>query len=291
MEETMHIQPFYDPDTATVSYVVSDRASGQCAIIDPVLDYDPAAGATATTAADGIIAYVQASGLSVAWLLETHIHADHLTAAAYLKQRLGGRTGIGARITEVLEYWIPVFNTAGDTPADGAQFDHLFADDETFAIGDLSVRVMHTPGHTPACVSYLIGDAAFVGDTIFMPYMGTSRVDFPGGDAATLYRSIRKILALPDPTRIFTGHDYPPAGSEPAWQSSVAEQKATNILIHEHVSEERYIEMRHARDRRLDVPRLILPAIQVNLRAGTLGSPEDNGRQYIKIPLNLLGQA
>ena len=285
----MHIQPFYDPGTATISYVVSDPATGQCAIIDPVLDYDPASGTTATASADRIVAHVQASGLSVAWLLETHIHADHLTAAAYLQQRLGGKTGIGARIAEVLEHWIPVFNTANDTPADGSQFDHLFADGEAFTIGALTARVMHTPGHTPACVSYIIGDAVFVGDTIFMPYMGTSRTDFPGGDAATLYRSIRSILALPDATRLFTGHDYPPEGGEPAWQSSVAEQKETNILIHENVSEARYIEMRHERDRRLDVPRLLLPSIQVNLRAGALGDPEDNGRQYIKIPLNLFG--
>ncbi len=287
----MHIQPFYDPDTATISYVVSDPASGQCAIIDPVLDYDPASGTTATASADRIIDYVNASGLTVAWLLETHIHADHLTAAAYLKQRLGGKTGIGARIVEVLEHWVPVFNTAHDTPTDGSQFDHLFADDEAFAIGSLTARVIHTPGHTPACISYIIGDAAFVGDTIFMPYMGTSRTDFPGGNAATLYRSIRRILALPDATRLFTGHDYPPGGSQPAWQSTVAVQKETNILIHENVSESRYIEMRHERDKRLSVPRLILPSIQVNLRAGALGSPEDNGRQYIKIPLNLFGQA
>lgn len=287
----MHIQPFYDPVTATISYVVSDPDSGQCAIIDPVLDYDPAAGTTDTASADRIIAYVQDAGLTVAWLLETHIHADHLTAAAYLKQRLGGTTGIGARITEVLDYWIPVFNTAHDTPADGTQFDRLFQDGDAFTIGKLGVRVMHTPGHTPACISYIIGDAIFVGDTIFMPYMGTSRTDFPGGDAATLYRSIRKILALPETTRVFTGHDYPPQDGEPAWECTVGEQRETNILIHENVAETRYIEMRQERDHRLAVPRLILPSIQVNLRAGALGEPEENGRQYIKIPLNLFARA
>lgn len=284
----MQVQPFFDPDTATVSYVVSDPASGRCAIIDPVLDYDPASGSTGTASAERIVEYVQASGLTVAWLLETHIHADHLTATAYLKQRLGGVSGIGARIVEVLEHWIPVFNTGHDTPADGSQFDHLFADGEAFAIGGLQAEVMHTPGHTPACASYRIGDAVFVGDTIFMPYMGTSRADFPGGDAATLYRSIQRILALPDATRIFTGHDYPPEGREPAWESTVAEQKAHNVLIHAGVTEAQYIETRRRRDQSLDVPRLILPSIQVNLRAGHLGTPEDNGMAYLKIPLNAL---
>ncbi|HXH65109.1 MAG TPA: MBL fold metallo-hydrolase [Mariprofundaceae bacterium] len=287
-EAIIDIRAFFDQDTATVTYVVSDPASRRCAIIDPVLDYDSQAGVTATHSADEVAAYVEAAGLAVDWILETHIHADHLTAAAYLKERLGGNTGIGDRIVDVLAYWVPVFDTARDTPADGSQFDRLFADGERFAIGGLTVRVMHTPGHTPACVSYLIGDAVFVGDTLFMPYVGTSRTDFPDGDAATLYRSIHGILSLPDSTRIFTAHDYPPVGQAPAWESTVAGQKRDNIMIRDGISEAQYVERRRARDATLAVPRLILPSLQVNLRAGGLGQPNENGTQYIRIPLNVL---
>ncbi len=283
----MHIQAFFDKGTATVTYVVSDPVTRCCAIIDPVLDFDPQTGVMSTKSADLLIDYIEKSRLIVMWLLETHIHADHLTAAHYLQQRIGGETGISEKIIDVLKYWVPVFNTAEDTPVDGSQFDRLFKDGETFSVGSLTVKVMHTPGHTPACASYLIGKAIFVGDTIFMPYGGTSRADFPGGNAATLYRSIRKILSLPDETKIFTCHDYPPEEQNPAWESTVGEQKKRNIMIGEDVTEGQYVETRNRRDSTLSAPRLLLPSIQVNLRAGNLGKLEDNGTQYLKIPLKL----
>jgi len=283
----LHIQAFFDKGTATVTYVVSDPVTRCCAIIDPVLDFDPQTGVMSTKSADLLIDYIEKSRLIVMWLLETHIHADHLTAAHYLQQRIGGETGISEKIIDVLKYWVPVFNTAEDTPVDGSQFDRLFKDGETFSVGSLTVKVMHTPGHTPACASYLIGKAIFVGDTIFMPYGGTSRADFPGGNAATLYRSIRKILSLPDETKIFTCHDYPPEEQNPAWESTVGEQKKRNIMIGEDVTEGQYVETRNRRDSTLSAPRLLLPSIQVNLRAGNLGKLEDNGTQYLKIPLKL----
>lgn len=282
----MQIQPFFDKDTATVTYIVSDDATKACAIIDPVLDYDMAAGRTSTRSADTVLAYIQGNGLKVEWILETHIHADHLTGADYLKGKTGAKIGIGWKITEALAYWVPIFNTAHDTPLDGSQFDRHFKDGETFSIGKLAATALYTPGHTPVCMSYHIEGAVFVGDTIFMPYVGTSRTDFPGGSAATLYRSIRRILSLPDATRIFTCHDYPPEGSAPAWESTVGEQKKKNILINETVGEADYIRTREARDEGKPVPRLLLPSLQVNLRAGKLGAKEPNGRQYIKIPLN-----
>jgi glyoxylase-like metal-dependent hydrolase (beta-lactamase superfamily II) len=284
----LHIQAFFDKGTATITYVVSDPATRCCAIIDPVLDFDPQTGMTSTKSADLVIDYIEKSRLIVMWFLETHIHADHLTAAHYLQERCGGEIGISEKIVDVLKHWVPVFNTEDDTPVDGSQFDHLFKDEETFSVGSLTVKVMHTPGHTPACASYLIEDAIFVGDTLFMPYGGTSRADFPGGDAATLYRSIRKILSLPDETKIFTCHDYPPEGHNPAWESTVGEQKKRNIMIREDVTEGQYIEARTKRDSTLPAPRLLLPSIQVNLRAGDLGKMEDNGRtQYLKIPLKV----
>ena len=284
----MKIQPFFDKDTATVTYVISDPQTKRCAIIDPVLDYNPSSGTTATTSADRVIDYIKTSSLTVEWLLETHIHADHLTATSYLKGKLGGKSGVGEKIVDVLSYWVPVFNTAHDTPADGSQFDRLFKNGDRFNIGNIPATVMHTPGHTPSCISYHISDAIFVGDTLFMPYMGTARADFPGGDAATLYRSIQKILSLPDNTRIFTCHDYPPEGQPAAWESTVAQQKKDNTLINAQISEGEYIEKRKARDSKLPVPRLLLPALQVNMRAGKFGEPETNGTQYIKIPLNKL---
>ncbi len=283
----MHIEAFFDKATATITYIVSDPVTQRCAIIDPVLDFDPQAGAAMTKSADRLIDYISKSGLTVEWLLETHIHADHLTAAKYLKEKCGGKTGISEKIVDVLKHWVPVFNTQEDTPTDGSQFDRLFGDGETFSLGALAVKVMHTPGHTPACASYVIGDAVFVGDTIFMPYGGTSRADFPGGSAATLYHSIQKILSLPDETRIFTCHDYPPEGNEPAWESTVAEQKKKNIMIKEDVTEAQYIEVRTTRDGKLPVPRLLLPSIQVNLRAGDFGTAEENGTRYIKIPVRV----
>lgn len=263
----MHIEPFFDPATATVSYVVSDGKA--CAVIDSVLDYDDQAAKTSTASADRIVAYVREKNLKTAWVLDTHIHADHLTASSYVKEKLGGRTGIGKNITTVLAYWVPELKLEG-VPLDGSQFDKLFEDGETFAIGGLQAKVMFTPGHTPACACYIIGDAVFVGDTIFMPYAGTSRADFPGGDAKTLYRSIRKILALPDATRLFVCHDYPPKGEAPRWQTTVGEEKKHNIMIHDGVSEAEYAGKRSVRDKTLAPPRLIMPSLKANLRAGKI---------------------
>jgi glyoxylase-like metal-dependent hydrolase (beta-lactamase superfamily II) len=285
----MKIEHFFDKDTATFTYVVSDPKTSKCAIIDSVLDYDMNAGKTTTVSADKVIAYVKEQGLSVEWILETHAHADHLTASHYLREKLGGKIGIGEHIKEVLKFWVPLFNTAHDTSLDGSQFDHLFKDGEVFTIGSIEVKVMHTPGHTPACLTYLIEDTAFVGDTIFMPYVGTARTDFPGGSAQTLYQSIQKLLALPEATRIFTCHDYPPEGQSEGFLSTVADQKAKNSMVHDGVSEAEYVAARNAKDKGKAVPRLLLPSIQVNLRAGDLGKAESNGVQYIKIPLNKLG--
>jgi glyoxylase-like metal-dependent hydrolase (beta-lactamase superfamily II) len=282
----MKVEHFFDKNSATFTYVVSDPKTSQCAIIDSVLDYDIHAGQTSTDSADKVIAYVKENKLAVQWILETHAHADHLTASHYLREKLGGKIGIGEHIKEVLKFWVPLFNTAHDTPLDGSQFDHLFKDEETFNIGSIEVKVIHTPGHTPACVSYLVCDAAFVGDTIFMPYVGTARTDFPGGSARTLYRSIQKLLSLPESTRIFTCHDYPPQGQGVGYVSTVANQKAKNSMVHDGVSEAEYVVARNSKDIGKAVPRLLLPAIQVNLRAGDLGKAENNGVQYIKIPLN-----
>lgn len=282
----MHIHHFFDKDTATFTYVVNDESTQKCAIIDSVLDYDMNAGKTSNASADEIIAYVKENNLTVEWILETHAHADHLTASHYLKEKLGGKIGISEHIKDVLEFWVPLFNTAHDTPLDGSQFDHLFKDGEVFKIGTIEVKVMNTPGHTPACLSYIMGDAVFAGDTIFMPYVGTARTDFPGGSAQTLYHSIQKLLSLPENTKIYTCHDYPPEGKEVGYVSTVAEQKTKNTMVHEGVSEAEYVTARNAKDKGKAVPRLLLPSIQVNLRAGDLGKPENNGIQYIKVPLN-----
>lgn len=284
----MNIQHFYDKDTATFSYVVSDPASKQCAVIDPVMDYDMASGRASYASADTLIAYVKQQGFTVQWILETHVHADHLSAARYIKASLGGKIGIGERVKDVLSYWIPLFNIANDTPPDGSQFDYLFADGETFAIGSMSVRVLFTPGHTPACVSYIIGDAAFVGDALLMPEMGTGRTDFPGGSAKTHYQSLQKLFALPDSARVFICHDYPTEGRPAQCVATVAQQKASNIMAHVGVSEQEYITERNAKDVGKAVPRLLLPSLQVNLRAGDFGTPQSNGVQYIKIPVNKL---
>lgn len=284
----MKIQHFYDIDTATFTYVVSCETTKNCAIIDSVMGYDIFSGKTSTIPADKIINYVKENNLSVEWILETHAHADHLTASSFLKEKLGGKIAIGENIKEVIKFWAPIFNTTKDTPLDGSQFDHLFFDSEKFSIGNLEVKVIHTPGHTPACVSYLIGDCIFVGDTIFTPKMGTARTDFPGGSAKTLYHSIQKLLSLPNKTKIFIGHDYPESGKEPQFVCTVLEQKQHNILINETVSEEQYIEVRNKRDTGKAVPKLLLPSIQVNIRAGKFGSAEDNGVRYIKVPLDKL---
>lgn len=282
----MQINHFYDQDTATFTYILTDEASKKCAIIDSVMGYDIFSGRTSSAPSDKIIDYIKANNLSLEWILETHIHADHLTGASYIKQKLGGKIAIGKNITKVLDFWIPVFNSAKDTPKDASQFDHLFEDGEKFFVGKLEFTAMHTPGHTPACATYLVEDCAFVGDTIFVPKMGTARTDFPGGSAKILYNSIQKILALPDQTKIFVCHDYPEDGQEPQFQCSVLEQKQHNILINQNISEEKYIEVRDKRDAGMKVPKLLLPSLQVNLRAGKFGASEDNGVQYIKIPLN-----
>jgi len=281
------IRAFFDPETNTVTHVVSDPATRCAAIVDSVLDYDPKSGRTTHDSAERVIAYVREAGLTVEWLLETHAHADHLSAAPYLKAQVGGRIAIGAHIRAVQGLFARIFN-APDISGSGVEFDHLFEDGERFHIGELEVEVIHTPGHTPACLTYRIGHDAFVGDTLFMPDYGTARCDFPGGDAATLYRSIHKVLALPPDTRLHLCHDYPPEEREPAWVCTVADQRAHNIHVHDGVSEADFVALREARDQTLDMPRLILPSVQVNVRAGKLPPPEDNGVSYLKIPLNLL---
>lgn len=283
------IKAFFDRDTFTVSYVVSDPATSKAAIIDSVLDYDPKSGRTAHKSADAVIAYVREQGLDVDWVLETHVHADHLSAAPYLKAQLGGQLAIGVNIRAVQSVFGDVFNAEDAFRRDGSQFDHLFENDERFFIGELEARAMHTPGHTPACMTYVIGDAAFVGDTLFMPDFGTARCDFPGGDARTLYRSIQKIFALPDETRLFMCHDYKaPGRDEFAWESTVAEERASNIHVGGGVDEDSFVAMRERRDATLDMPNLILPSVQVNMRAGELPPAEDNGVHYLKIPFDAL---
>lgn len=282
------VQPFFDPATGTVSYVVHAPSGSACAIVDPVLDYDPKSGRTSTASAGRIAAFVREQGLSVAWILETHAHADHLSAAAWLRGELGGRIGVGRAITDVQEVFKGLFHLDDEFRADGSQFDHLFGDGERFRAGSLEFEAVSMPGHTPACMAYRVGDAVFVGDTLFMPDVGTARCDFPGGDARTLYRSVRKLLALPPQTRLFMCHDYPPAGREPQWESTVAAQRAGNIHIHDGVSEDDFVAMRTARDATLDMPNLILPSIQVNIRAGRLPPAEANGVAYLKIPVNAL---
>ena len=288
----LFVEGFFDPGTWTISYLVLDTRTLDCALIDSVLDYDPKSGRTRTTSADQLVARVQALGANVQWLLETHVHADHLSAAPYLKHKLGGRIAIGSQVTRVQHTFGKLFNAGSSFAHDGSQFDHLLADDETFAIGDLPVRAIHTPGHTPACMTYVVSDgaqsAAFVGDTLFMPDYGTARCDFPGGDARTLYRSIRKVLSLPAHTRLYMCHDYQPGGREVRFVSTVAEERAHNIHVREGTSEEAFVAMRSARDATLDMPVLMLPSVQVNMRAGHLPEPEDNGVSYIKIPLNAI---
>lgn len=282
------VRGFFDPDTFTVSYVVHDPATRAAAIIDPVLDFSQRDGRTATRSADRLLAHVAAEGLTLHWLLETHAHADHLSAAHYLHQQTGAPIVIGAAITAVQKGFGALFE-ADDVIPDGRAFGRLVADGDVLPLGDLTIAVLHTPGHTPACVTYGIGDAAFVGDTLFMPDYGTARADFPGGDAATLYRSIRRILALPDATRIFVGHDYLPAGrSEYRWETSVAAQRAGNIHVRDGVSEADFVAMRTARDASLPAPQLILPSLQVNIRAGAMPPPSPEGRIYLKLPVNAI---
>ena len=282
------VQAFHDEATFTITYVVSDPATGHAAIVDSVLDYDPASGRTSTESADKVINFVNTQQLDVQWILETHVHADHLTGAPYIRENVGGRTAIGADVSRVQKTFKRIFNLK-DLETDGSQFDQRFVDGDSFSIGELEASVIATPGHTPACVTYVIGDAAFVGDTLFMPDFGTARTDFPGGSARQLYESIRKILALPDDTRLFMCHDYKAASrDEFAWESSVAEQRLNNIHISSGVSQDDFIRMRENRDSQLGMPKLILPSLQVNLRAGDLPEPEENDIRYLKIPLDTL---
>lgn len=281
------IASFFDPVTFTVTHVVHDPATREAAIIDSVLDFDPASGRTATTSADAVVAHVTLQNLKVTWLLETHAHADHFSAAPYLQEKLGGKIAIGAAITRVQQVFGKLFNAGTEFARDGSQFDALFEDGDSFAIGNLTVTVLHVPGHTPACIAYAVLDAVFVGDTMFMPDYGTARADFPGGDARTLYRSLRRILALPPATRLFLCHDYLPEGrSDYVWETTVAAERAGNVHAHDAISEDEFVAMREARDAGLAMPRLILPSVQVNMRAGHLPPPDENGIVYLKLPVN-----
>ena len=280
------VEAFFDTDTNTVSYVIADPAVGRAAVVDPVLGFDAASGRTNTAAADLICAFLRRAGLALDWLLETHVHADHLSAAPYLQERLGGTIGIGEHVRDVQSVFRQLFNL-DDLASDGQQFGRLFADGERFPIGGLEASVMHTPGHTPACVTYVVGDAAFVGDTLFMPDYGTARADFPGGDAGRLYDSIRSIFELPSGTRLFLCHDYKAPGRDTfAWESTVAEQRAANVHVHDGIDRDSYIRMREGRDRQLGTPKLMLPSIQVNVRAGRFPPAEANGVSYLKLPLD-----
>lgn len=285
---TAQIKAFFHEPTYTVAYVVSDPVSKHCAIIDSVLDYDFKSGRTSTEAADEVIRYIQDQQLTLDWILETHVHADHLSAAPYLKSKLGGAICIGDKVPAVQTVFKGVFNLDETVREDGSQFDMLLSDEEELTCGELSIKVLSTPGHTPACISYVVDDAIFVGDTLFMPDFGTARCDFPGGDAAELYQSIKRILSYPEDTKLYMCHDYAPNGREYLWETTVAEQRKANIHINDTVSEDDFVSMRNERDAQLDMPVLILPSVQVNMRAGDLPEPEDNGISYLKIPLNAL---
>lgn len=281
------VTAFFDDATNTISFVVQDPDSSKCAIIDSVLDFDYASGRTDTASADKIIAFVQENGLQVDWILETHVHADHLSAAPYLQAEIGGKIGIGDQITLVQDTFGKVFNEGTEFQRDGSQFDGLFKDGDSLHVGQMRIDVLHTPGHTPACLTYVIGDAAFVGDTLFMPDFGTARCDFPGGSAETLYHSIQKILALPDATRIFVGHDYKaPGRSDYAWETTVGAQKAANVHIGSGRDKDTFVKARNARDAELAMPKLIIPSLQVNMRAGRMPEPDESGKTFLKVPVN-----
>ena len=283
------VTAFFDEPTFTVSYVVADPDTNTCAVVDSVLDFDPASGRTNTESADEIIEFIQKNDLEIAWILETHVHADHLSAAPYIQEKLGGKIAIGAEIRTVQDTFGKIFNEGTRFQRDGSQFDKLMVDGDTFRIGNIEAHAMHTPGHTPACLTYVIGDAAFVGDTLFMPDFGTARCDFPGGSSETLYNSIQKILALPDETRIFVGHDYKaPGRDEYAWETTVGEQKALNIHVGEGKSAEDFVKMRDSRDATLAMPKLIIPSLQVNMRAGQMPPADEKGDVFLKVPVNKL---
>lgn len=285
----INIQPFFDPDTGTISYIVSDVATRMAAIIDPVLNFDHASGHTSTASADALLVYLHDHDLSLQWILETHVHADHLSAASYLKAQAGGRIAIGEHISRVQTIFKDLYNLDRSFLPDGSQFDQLFTDGQTFLIGQVTATALFVPGHTPADLAYLIDDAVFVGDTLFMPDLGSARADFPGGSARTLYQSMQRLLALPDDTRVFVCHDYPPATRQAQWMATVAEHKASNIHVHDGITEDDFVAMREARDATLGMPALILPSLQVNIHAGKLPPAEDNGVSYLKIPLNTFG--
>jgi glyoxylase-like metal-dependent hydrolase (beta-lactamase superfamily II) len=287
MSTPPEILSFFDKATSTISYIVIDPATKHAAIVDSVLDYDPKAGRVSTASADALLEAVRAHGITIDWIVETHVHADHFSAARYLQKHLGsGVIGIGDHIAPVQSNFADIFDMGPDFATDGRQFDHLFKDGEQFKIGTIPAEAIYTPGHTPACMSYLIGNAVFVGDTLFMPDYGTARCDFPGGDAHALYDSVQRLFALPPETRVFTAHDYQPGGRAPAWESTIAEQRARNIQIHDGITEAEFVAMREKRDATLAAPVLILPSLQVNIRGGDLPDPSGNGRRYLKIPLN-----
>ncbi len=285
----VQVRSFFDEATFTVTHVLSDPASGKAAIIDSVLDFDPASGRTSTSSADALIAYIREQDLEVEWLLETHAHADHLSAAPYLQEQLGGKLAIGRHILTVQETFGKIFNEGTRFARDGSQFDHLFDEGDRFSVGSIPAIALHVPGHTPADMAYVIGDTVFIGDTLFMPDYGSARADFPGGDAHVLYRSVRRLLSLPESTRLFLCHDYKAPGRDTyAWETTVAEQRSGNVHLHDGISEDDFVAMRKARDATLDMPRLILPSIQVNMRGGHFPEPEENGVSYLKLPLNRL---
>jgi glyoxylase-like metal-dependent hydrolase (beta-lactamase superfamily II) len=277
---------FFDESTNSVSYVVKDPDSSSCAVIDSVMDFDYAAGRIGSKSADVIIAYIQKNDLKLEWLIETHVHADHLSAAPYIQRKIGGQIGIGENIQIVQETFGKIFNEGTEFQRDGSQFDHLFRDDEVYRIGTMTARAMHTPGHTPACMTHVIGDAAFVGDTLFMPDGGSARADFPGGDARTLYRSIKRVLSLPRATRLFMCHDYAPNGRKISWETTVAEQRAHNIHVNDGMTEDEFVAIREARDKVLAMPKLIIPSLQVNMKAGKLPAPDSSGKRFLKVPIN-----
>jgi glyoxylase-like metal-dependent hydrolase (beta-lactamase superfamily II) len=290
MDQQPDVIGFYDAPTGSIQYIVTDPSTRRCTVVDPVLDYDPRSGSTRTTSADGLLRYIETHELTLEWILDTHPHADHFSAAGYLKDRSGATTAIGERVKEVQRLWKKLYNLSDNIPTDGSQWDHLFADGERFAVGEMEGCVLLCPGHTLCSVTYVIGNAAFVHDTIFMPDSGTARADFPGGDARQLWKSIQRILQLPPDTRLFTGHDYRPNGREPQWECTIAAQKAHNLHL-KGFDEVKFVKLRQERDRRLPMPTLMLPALQVNIRGGRLPAPEDNGRSYLKIPLNAFPQA
>jgi glyoxylase-like metal-dependent hydrolase (beta-lactamase superfamily II) len=280
------VAAFFDEPTNTVTYVVRDPASTSCAVIDSVMDIDYAAGRITYTSADAVIEYIRANGLTLEWLIETHVHADHLSGAPYIQGQLGGKIGIGEQITTVQETFGKVFNEGTEFQRDGSQFDRLFTDGDSYQIGTMTVQVFHTPGHTPACMTHVAGDAAFVGDTLFMPDGGSARADFPGGDARTLFRSIQRVLSMPDQTRLFMCHDYGPNGREIRWETTVGEQRAHNIHVREGITEDQFVATREARDATLAMPKLIIPSLQINMRAGDLPEPDESGKRFLKVPIN-----